>query len=433
MPKKIKQFDSLANYRRNQLRSTQDATQDYINRLHESHRLYYGLNNGQWDAKAVEILRNRNAPINTFNFIRSRVDGLLGALLDVALETNFETETGFDNGWGKIFSTLIKYDRGRGRWGNARRQYLRDGLIHTGIREMYVDYTHSRFGNVGMRSRNPAYVYFDPYWQSEDINDCRFIQMVSWLTAEQIKFVYNTKSQEIDEEIKRYKYFMRDRVSHEDVIKHFDRTPEFYDQKSGRFLVIQTIQLKKTKKPKFINQMTGEVEEFIDPIIAEFRTKHLGETYNRVDLPHVECTMDAVAPGISTTLSLVDESTPHPVQIGRYPIFTWSAYNLYGEKSGIVELLKDAQTTYNKRESLITHELGVQSAGVYTYEESTFPDDQAEREFKMRIVVLVGRAAVRRELRLRDGAFHVVREPLLQPVVEDLQRISEETGVSFNL
>jgi hypothetical protein len=74
-------------------------------------------------------------------------------------------------------------------------------------------------------------------------------------------------------------------------------------------------------------------------------------------------------------MNLKLEDSNHQIQIGRYPLFTWSYLNVNGVPQGVVDVLKDPQQIYNKRESAFTHWQTTATNGTEFVEETFFSND----------------------------------------------------------
>lgn len=350
-------------------------------RLVESWKFFSGLYNGQWNETAVMQLEAEGRPITTFNFIQNKVLTLAGGFLTNQYETKYSAEMGRTEDEAALIQELYLMDRDRCGLKIERMQFLLSFLVNTGVMEIYKDYRHSPFGNVGFRYRDKTKCFTDPDWSTFDVNDNKRIFFHDFYDAEQIVDRYGRKNAQIGDAYDRLMHFLDDpNERNVDIDKISDRSPEFYDSMSNKYKVIECIELKNVFKAQLYNVRTGDWLQPMDEKVARARLRlRLPENQDLRLLPRhfKECWRYTICPALAKDIAL--ENGPDPLQIERYPFFFGSALNLNGERQGVVDPLKDPQATYNKRESTMTYWQMTAANGLEFVEEGAMSDEEFER------------------------------------------------------
>lgn len=363
-------------------KSYRERNRAFGDRQQRNWRMYSGVNFGQWHDQALRQLIDEKRAPHQVNFVQNKINTLTGNFLQNPFETKYETEMGTDNDWSIILNKLYLADKERTNWNRAKRKMLQAGMILRGVSEMYIDYTHDDLGAIGLRYINPFKVEFDPDWDTENINDNRFIIQDTWMTPDQIKRSYKAKGSEIDTAIEMYNQSMTNQFEDKRHDLIADRSPDYYDVQNNRYLVIQTMSLEYRDVSRVFDMEKSEfLPEDIDSDVLRGMMAVRRNNFKIVKREKAIVKVNTICPAISRTLVLVDNED-HPLQIGRYPIFTFSALNLHGEVQGYVDVLADLQEIYNKRESTFTHWQTTAHNGAEFVEEDFFADGAELNKYK---------------------------------------------------
>ncbi len=395
-----------------------------------NYRAYSGVNHGQWDKESLQILKDSGRPAHQFNFIQTTIDAVQGNLAQEPIDVKFVPH-GENPEMGEKsndIQDMYEYDYNLNNWENEKEKAKRDSLIFKGVLQMYVDYGCNPLGNIAIRALNPNYIQLDPYWQTDDIRDCRGIFRENWMTADQIKKMYRTKSQEVNDAIRQYQ-FQTEQSSNSNVNNYYggmyqDRSPEYYDQDGGRFKVIEFTWMEMQQKRKVINSEDLTYDESIeddDSIDEVFEAKaKLKNPNNRVKYEKKQvCRVFTFAPGLSMHLVLAQGD--YPIQIGQLPYSIKSYKNLYGERQGMVDLFYDANMILNKRQSNISSIIGTIGNNNWQVEKGAFDDQAGLNDFKRRA------SATGQVFEVEDGTN---REDKIKPV--DRAQIPQEIFQTSN-
>jgi hypothetical protein len=348
-------------------------------RMVESWKFFSGLYHGQWNESAVMQLEAEGRPITSFNFIQNKVLNLAGSFSVNQFETKYTADIGRSEDEAALIQELYLMDRDRCGLKIERMQFLLSFLIHTGVLEIYKDYRHSPFGNVGFRYRDKTKMFTDPDWSTFNVNDNKRIFLHDFYDAEQIVDMYGRKNGEVGDAYERIKSLIDDPADRtSEVDKIADRSPEYFDSISNKYKVIECVEMKTVDRAQIYNIRTGDWLPVMAEKVARARMRMPGSEDLRL-LPRrfKECWRYTTCPALGKELEL--ENGPDSLQIEQYPYFFGSALNLNGERQGIVDPLKDPQATYNKREATMTHWQMTSANGVEFVEENAMSDEEWER------------------------------------------------------
>jgi len=374
--------DSAVDYSKNlhsRFRTDNKSTLDLITR---DLNLYTGLNYGQWPDFALKDLLEAKKPVQQLNFVQQKINSLVGHLILNPNNSTFETEDA-DNTWSIIFNTLKSIDSRQNSWRKAYRNTLLKGMLHGyGIVEMFKDYRINPNGSVGLRDLNETMTLFDPNWSSDNINDNKAIIQTTWLTAPEIKEVYKSNSEELDNAIKEYEHALSSGCNEVEINKIADRSSDYYNMRNGQYLVIQITNMETVKynrvfdmdNKKFISD--GTPEYILDAMMAV-----RGSSLKDVPSTKKAVKVFTSCPGLSMKVPLVDNKM-HPMQIGRYPLFLFSAFNINGSRFGYANALYDTQISVNKNRSLYSYSQQQAINGAELVEDDFFADKNEYIKYK---------------------------------------------------
>jgi hypothetical protein len=358
-----------------------EATQSDRVRQERNFKIYSGVDYGQWDSEAVSILTDRGQPINQFNWVQRTVDEILGALEENPQEVYYDPMDINLVDEVNLLQETYEIDYENGKFEKELHKMKRDGLIYKGVIEYKEDYSRSRFGNIGIKCINPTTVIFDPRIQEEGTEHIPLVFKWSWMTPRQIVETYKVSNEEM------IKYFSYQEEhgsgidSSNDIDKLTDRNNDLYsDPNDARFKVLEAVYMQTVDVQMLFNNKSGEFAKNItDANLIDSLMRLPGSQFSLKPKAYNICKIFTFAPGISHDLIL--EKREHPVQIGRIPFERWSAKNIYGQEQGVVDVIADAQITYNKREAILDYYALASATGNSFISDSAFNDDAEKERF----------------------------------------------------
>jgi len=351
--------------------STRKTAQDSFNG-------YIGIEGRQWDSASLDILRERKQPANTLNITKPNIDKVVGQLVNNPDIIKFTAINQDKNSQTNIIDSLYEYDSARGKYQKEINRFIKDVCIHTGVLEVFIDYTHETLGNIGLRALNRVTdIEYDTYWNSDNIKDCRYVFKSIWMTAREIKETFATKNEDIDRAINEYEVLRGVEEDAETRDQLASRTDIFYNNSNNRFRVIECSYMQKVPKTK---QYSQKLKRFLDDNENPDIMRTQGDSV--IPLPSFEsiCKIITFAPAISKGLILTEGD--HHVQIGRLPYFIVSADKTMGVSQGLVTGILDAQSIYNKRTSMLTANQITSANGSLIVKDEYFKDATEAARFK---------------------------------------------------
>jgi hypothetical protein len=331
----------------------------------------------QWDQASLAILANQNRPANTYNYIKPNVDILYGQMILNPNTITFTTMNQDKNGPKNIVQSLYEMDFERGSWQKEKNNFTKNVIIHTGIIEMFKDYRTNTLGNIGLRSLNRYLdIEFDPFWKTDDMNECNMAFKSSWVTARDLKDSYRTRSEEIDQSIKSMETIAGVDQFTDDVVALAERDELFYDATQDRYRVVEVIYMQKIYKTKtYSKKYDRYLEENENPDTFRGANDTLIDYEECINV----CKVMTMAPGVAHGLIL--QEGDHPIQVGRLPFFVASVDNTMGYRQGSVKGVIDAQNVLNKRQSMILGNQITSSNGSMIVKPSVFANKAEHQKF----------------------------------------------------
>lgn len=357
-----------------------DFTKEDIDRAANSWKLYSGLNDGQWDSEVVSKLRSEGRNPFQANFVRSKVNGLAGSLVKNFFDIGFEVlEDGQIEGV-RALKKIMYSDKELLDWNFHYQLLVVGGLVQRGVLEMYVDTKYSPLGNIGLRYVQPEHLILDPLWISDCSNDLRRAWKVGYFTPDELKKKWKHKTEEIENAILMNRYSSTDfdlGDINNDGFAHKDLNERYGDT----YRVIEYHHIETEEQTVRLAVSDGSALPNKDEDLQEFAIINgidlsQGIIENKVQSQVYYVT--TICPELSGDMLLEDRQGI--LQIGRLPFFPWSSSRINGKDSGIPELLKSVQQTYNKRESMLDHMFATSANGALLIDPDIVDGDEARME-----------------------------------------------------
>jgi hypothetical protein len=348
----------------------------------EDWAFYAALEFGQYNASALRRMQQQGRQPLSFNLIMKNIDTEAGMLLQQPFEFHYEADFGQRDQDAFLANELRMRDKDIGKWARQKQMFVVAGLVNTGILELFVDYSQDEMGAPSFRYRIPTDFMFDSNWRGDDINNNKQIFEFQYLDPEEIKRTYGKtadKLSEIEAAITVWKVNRAaGRTGYPTRFSNLDL------EKNGRFLVIQMQEMAWETKTKLYNPKVGtflNIDISDKQQLREFIQLSAMNGISLLELPKDvrTCQVKSFAPALSMTNKLADG--PHPLQVGRYPLVTWSAYNVNGKRFGRVSQYKDPQSVFNKRIATFLHWQMTASLGTKLIGPGAFEDDAEKQRY----------------------------------------------------
>lgn len=328
----------------------------------EAWKLYSGHDYGQYDDKVKNTIKKEGRNPFQGNFIRSKVNGLAGALIKNFQDVDYEPIDGNQTDTTRMAKELMYSDKELLDWESSDKDATIDGLVYVAVEEMYISDRYNPLGNIGFKRVMPGHIILDPNWLSNNSWDLKRCWKVAYMTVEEIKQKYKTTSERIDTLAlmkATTSTFDYDNGDDEQGFPHYQLETDFGD----KYRVIEYHHIEPVEQTIEIDAMTG----LTVPDVPEDREQWM--EYNNVNPENIierkvsiDCYyVTTICPTLAPNTVLEDKKSN--IQIGRLPFFIWSSARINGRNSGIPALLKSVQQTYNKRESMLDHMISTSANG----------------------------------------------------------------------
>jgi hypothetical protein len=351
--------------------------------------LYSGLDQGQYteDDKSRAAIEGRD--LATFNLVTQKQDSLGGYILKNEFDSDFVPVESKEGIYTQLLKGMYLSDKQMMDWGLSKKQLVVAGLNYQGVEEMFIDRRYHPLGNIAFRCHLPGHVMFDPRWKSESGKDCQMAWVVTYYTASQILEIWPEKAKNLDFIIKD----VAEKISRGENFQNqtdVTNTPNFDLKESGLgnnfYRIIRKFEMKTEEVTVEYDSVTGSDL----PLGTDYAKKLAYLNKNRPEWEpeqiksRVEkrriCWVTTVCRQLDKDGPL--EEKPCEIQVGRLPLFPWSAARINGKNRGIADILYDIQQKLNYREELITNIIEHEAAGAKLADPMLFNDDEElKRQF----------------------------------------------------
>jgi len=345
------------------------ATLKQRQREYRNRRAYFGIDAGQWRTTDVNELNNQDRDPDQFNIIQRRVDILLGNEMTQVWDFDWEPVEGQPTSGTEAIKETYYSDKEQMNYDVAIDQTLKDGIITSGACEMNISKKYNPAGNINLERLLPGYYIWDPYWISDDDNDCERFMKIGYFSALQIKRIWNKSTPRIEAEIQK---ILRNQGEY--VEKNLENMADIIDERRGHlFKVLEYSYLKHINEDKLFGWVFNEngfasLVPFPDTK-DESEIRNFAE-YNKIDWRNTFVTKQkrrilkvcAVCNELVESGVLVD-NVDDEVQINRINKFHFAYNRENGIDKGVVDDLYDLQKNINRRESKETNILESSTGG----------------------------------------------------------------------
>ena len=362
-----------------------------FNRSLENWRYYMAIDAdlglGQWPAAAVDEMGRENRHIATFDICSSTVDQLAGAIQKSPFAVNFSP---VDHDLTTLTYTLkdaFYADKELLDWRIHLDEFYIHGLVYRGDLEMYVDEEEYNEPHIGVRTRLPGSVIYDPYWKTPRSKDCKKCFTSAWMTPLKMLETFKNKNTDIHKSV----FFKNGGASAAtpEKLKMWAHLEENlgheYGTNNGPFPYYAYTDEMWGSEMKVVSEYSMiSVTKVLDYVITiDDETVYLPEELDEVDdkvawldanvpdwIPEQvfakEVTEDiqivtTICPSLD--MNLILERRPTKVQAGRLQFFPWAASHHNGQWKGIIDSIKDAQMQVNYLASMQIHKIQTQGIG----------------------------------------------------------------------
>lgn len=359
-----------------------------LQRSYENHRMYFGVDFGQWEQTDLNRLSDENRHPEQYNIVGPKVNTLAGSIASEKYEMDLRPVEGLRTPIVDACRDSFYADKELCNFEWAIGQVIKDAMIHSGELKMVKTFDKNPlFGNIAFQRCQPGFVLRDPYWSSNEDKECRKLWETFFLTAEQVSQIYKIENQRIRNEMS----IMGRQGGTYEQDPEWDFTQKINRQYLGNLhRVIEFHWMEKIKVKRIQGQKLDSVVWVPFPVTDDDARKEEFMIKNEID-PHtmteVEYEDDIhMVSAICPTLVPDKELTEGPanIQPKRLPYFHLSAARDMGEDKGVVDDIADCQRKINKNQVKLTHLIGTATGGGKLYPRGLFKTPEQAKRFKER-------------------------------------------------
>lgn len=338
--------------------------------------MYSGVDQGQWDPDALQLLRSEGRPAHQFNVIQGAVDTAAGILHQNPFRTIFKPQSLDKPGAVNLAQFLFEFEGDRGHWAREEMKIIRAGLVFKGVAKYSVDYSTSLLGNIGWEDIAPWNVTPDPTWASDNIKKLRFVYQDEFYDADYIRDHWGSKNPELAQAVKDME---TSSGIQEAQYRLGTRWGHCYS--GGKYRVIELHYMEDEEEAEVWDFQKGESLRSLPKPAVEILLEDDPTRYKKIVRVKRKSKVVVWCPAFGQSGILL-ASGNYALQMGRLPFDFFSAKNLYGQMQGMVDPLTDPQEVLNKRESSLTYWESQTTNASQVADVSFFPNERDRKKLE---------------------------------------------------
>ena len=360
------------------------AHQDSRTRLYDALEAFMDINGGMWPAKerAELIAAGRHAV--SINIAKQKMETLNGSLMSEKFDFDYEAIDTDEDTLVENIKHWYHADKDQYNYESADSQTNMSGLLHSGVQEIFIDYSIRRTGAIGFRHRTDGTVLKDPYWQDSTAKNWREAMIEGYMTPLQMMEHFNSHHDAL-EMLSERDYFVGETYEPGDNIRAWEDLPR---RDGSRYLVTEYRWMEKLKTTRLHARLPSG-EWFAMPLkvqedqVRDFITRHSINWYDVKEFPYEDNILyyGVISPdlvGIAPDLVLVRDK--HPTQPGMIGLFNFSATRMFGIDKGMFEYILDINRTLNYRQSKMDDIISSAASGMTLVDKTKVGGDKGLRE-----------------------------------------------------
>jgi len=275
-------------------------------------------------------------------------------------------------------------DKDQYKYHIADTQTNMSGLLHSGVQEIYIDYSIRRTGAIGFRHRTDGTVLSDPYWQTNDNGDWREAMVDGYLTPSDMIEKFDTHNNSIMK-LADADYYIGETYQGQEDVRAWEGLP---NREGSRFLVTEYRWLEKFRTTR-LHAKLPDGEWFAFPIkVKEEQVRDFLEkmeiSWEAVrEFPYEDNILNygIISPDLTgIEPDLVFVRGKHPTQCGSIGLFKFSATRMFGIDKGMFEYILDLNRILNYRQSKIDDIIASSASGMAMVNKNKIGGDDGLRK-----------------------------------------------------
>lgn len=351
-------------------------------------KIYMGFYGEQWPEAKLQLLTQDQRYAYQFNIVRPKVHTMIGALTTDMPDPDWTPIEGEPTTGTEAIKETFYTDKEVTNWRSNLIQLIEAAVVHDGWIEMVEDTKHHPMGNIGLLFQRSGSFVPSSYWKTNNDRDLQKGWKSRYFNAMQLAFKYEKMSDAIKVAVADMKKNGAEELSSTEQAAHGRQN--FEGKIGNEYEVIEEMWIEKVKTERLYGRKVGEL------VTIEFPTKIKGPgeefeqfvQLNEIELstinPHpyedIICHKTAVCPSLDPTLVLYDKKTR--IQVKGLPMYHLTTNRHDGRNMGLVETIKDIQTTFNERMSLDNEILAKVNGGMTIWNEELTKDPKVQKRIK---------------------------------------------------
>ncbi len=364
----------------NERNASKRAMQADFDRGITAWKIYMGFYGEQWPDLKLQQLTADQRYAYQFNIVRGKAHTMMGALITDMPDPAWVPVEGEATTGTEALEETYYTDKEVCNWRANLIQLVEAAVVHDGWIEMVEDTKHHPMGNIGLKFQRDGSFVPDGYWKTDDDRDLKKGWKSRYFNAQQLAFKYEKMSDAIKVAVADMKQNGAEELSSTEQASQSRHN--FHGKVGNEYEVIEEMWIEKVKTERLYGRKEGEL------VTIEFPTKIAGpgpefeqfvET-NQIDVSTINprpyediiCHKTAVCPSLDPTILLYDKKTR--IQVKGLPMYHLTTNRHNGRNMGLVEAIKDIQTTLNERMSLDSEILAKVNGGMTIWNEELTKD-----------------------------------------------------------
>jgi len=170
-----------------------------IDEAKNARRYYHGA---QWTAEQIKVLKKRKQPVQTYNRIRRKVDGVVGILERLRQDPKAFPRTPQHEEGADLATACIRYVLDQQEWTPKSSEVGRDGAVDGfgGIEINLVsgDSNSPEDKDVEFEVVEPDTFFYDPRSYRADFSDARYMGVSKWVDLDLAKEMFPDRAEDLD-------------------------------------------------------------------------------------------------------------------------------------------------------------------------------------------------------------------------------------------
>lgn len=211
----------------------------------------------QWSDEDKVLLEEQGRPVITFNRMGPYFDAISGYEINNRQEIKFKPRTLDDARQTETLNAAVKWILDGTNAEDEESDAFMDTLIcGIGWISTSMDYETDPDGKVVMERVDPVEMYWDPHARKKNLSDAQFIQRIQWKTEDEIKGLWPKASLVTTADV--WEDEPRKEPHNASLAFLYKNNATGYDEKEGRYRVIQHQYYETETQYRMLDPTTGE-------------------------------------------------------------------------------------------------------------------------------------------------------------------------------